>query len=229
MKKSSPLSEVRMPSFGPKLHSFITFLCHIESRISRAHAFLGTSRLSATQIAGHDETETHPGVARWKYEFRKRLVPRKSCLCFQCKCASYMITTCSHLAVTTARWVYGLKMKITFVARIWCGCILKNYTNYTIKTPLTSVSLAPSFCKWCSSIFIYIISESYYMPSIDRFLVSFVQCRMEIQTCRKNEYFHLGFIDQVVVNCVTLKDNPQEIFHNKFSSIQHCKQNTVFP
>jgi hypothetical protein len=37
---------------------------------------------------------------------------------------------------------------------------------------------------------------------------------MEIQTCRKNNYFHLGFIDPVVVNCVTLKDNPQETFDN---------------
>jgi hypothetical protein len=35
---------------------------------------------------------------------------------------------------------------------------------------------------------------------------------MEIQSCRKNDYFHLGFVDLVVVNCVTLKDNPQETF-----------------
>jgi hypothetical protein len=69
------------------------------------------------------------------------------------------------------------------------------------------------------------------MPSIYRFLVSFVSCRMEIQTCRKNDYFQLGFVDPVVVNCVTLKDNPQETFHNlyKFLSIQHYKQNIVFP
>jgi hypothetical protein len=25
----------------------------------------------------------------------------------------------------------------------------------------------------------------------------------------KNDYFHLGFVDPVVVNCVTLKDKPQ--------------------
>jgi hypothetical protein len=38
--------------------------------------------------------------------------------------------------------------------------------------------------------------------SIYRFLVSFVSCRMEIQTCRKNDYFHLGFVNPVVVNFV---------------------------
>jgi hypothetical protein len=38
-------------------------------------AFLGSSRLSAAQVAGCDEIETHPVVARWKYEFRKSLVP----------------------------------------------------------------------------------------------------------------------------------------------------------
>jgi hypothetical protein len=121
-------------------------------------------------------------------------------------------------------------MKITFMARMWCSCISKNYTNYTIKTPSISVSSALGFCKWCSLIFIYIISESYYMPSIYRFLISFVSCRMEIQTWRKNDYFHVGFIDPVVVNCKTLKDNPQETFDNlcKFLSMQHYKQNTVF-
>jgi hypothetical protein len=126
--------------------------------------------------------------------------------------------------------VYGLKMKITFMARMWCCCILKNYTNYTIKTSSISVSLAPGFCKWCSLTYIYIISESYYMPSIHIFPFSFVLCRMEIQTCRKNDYFHFGFIDPVVVNCVILNENPQEIFDNlyKFLSIQHYKQNKVF-
>jgi hypothetical protein len=38
-------------------------------------AFLGTSHLSAAQVAGRDEIGTHPGVARWKYGFRKSLVP----------------------------------------------------------------------------------------------------------------------------------------------------------
>jgi hypothetical protein len=38
-------------------------------------AFLGTSRLLMAQVAGCDEIETHPGVARWKYKFRKSLVP----------------------------------------------------------------------------------------------------------------------------------------------------------
>jgi hypothetical protein len=69
------------------------------------------------------------------------------------------------------------------------------------------------------------------MPSIYRFLVSFVSHRMEIQTRRKNDYFHLGFVNPVVVNCITLKDDPQEIFYNlyKFLSIQHYKKNIVFP
>jgi hypothetical protein len=40
-------------------------------------AFLGTSRLSVAQVAGCDEIETHPAVARWKYEFCKSLVPPK--------------------------------------------------------------------------------------------------------------------------------------------------------
>jgi hypothetical protein len=153
--------------------------------------------------------------------FARALFPQKSCLYFQRKCAGYMITTCLRLVVMTAYWVYGLKIQITFMVRRWCGCILKNYTNYTIKTPSTSVSSTSGFCKWCSSIFIYIINESYYMLSIYRFLVSFVSCRMEIQTCRKNDYFHLGFVDLVVVNCITLKDNPQQILHNlyKFLSI----------
>jgi hypothetical protein len=68
------------------------------------------------------------------------------------------------------------------------------------------------------------------MPSIHIFPFSFVLCRMEIQTCRKNDYFHFGFIDPVVVNCVILNENPQEIFDNlyKFLSIQHYKQNKVF-
>jgi hypothetical protein len=68
------------------------------------------------------------------------------------------------------------------------------------------------------------------MSSIYRFLVSFVSCTMEIQTCRKNDYFHLGYVNPVVVNSVTLKDNPQETFHNlyKLLSIQHYKQNIVF-
>jgi hypothetical protein len=38
-------------------------------------AFLGTSLLSADQVAWRDEIETHPIVARWKYKFRKSLVP----------------------------------------------------------------------------------------------------------------------------------------------------------
>jgi hypothetical protein len=44
-------------------------------------------------------------------------------------------------------------------------------------------------------------------------------------------YFHLGFINPVFVNCVTLKDKPQETFNNlyKFLSIQHYKQNILFP
>jgi hypothetical protein len=35
----------------------------------------------------------------------------------------------------------------------------------------------------------------------------------------------------VVVNCVTLKDNPQETFDNlyKFLYIQHYKENILFP
>jgi hypothetical protein len=40
-------------------------------------AFLGTSRLSAAQVVGCDKIVTHPGVARWKYEFRNSLVPLK--------------------------------------------------------------------------------------------------------------------------------------------------------
>jgi hypothetical protein len=40
-------------------------------------AFPGTSRLSAAQVAGHDEIVTHPKVAKWKYEFCKSLVPPK--------------------------------------------------------------------------------------------------------------------------------------------------------
>jgi hypothetical protein len=53
---------------------------------------------------------------------------------------------------------------------------------------------------------------------------------MEIQTCRKNDYFHLGFVDLVVANCVTLKNNPQETFDKlyKFLAIQHYKHNIVF-
>jgi hypothetical protein len=37
--------------------------------------FVGTSHLSAAQVAGRDEIITHLRVARWKYEFCKSLVP----------------------------------------------------------------------------------------------------------------------------------------------------------
>jgi hypothetical protein len=40
-------------------------------------AFLGTSGLSAAQVAGRKEITIHFGVARWTYEFGKSLVPRE--------------------------------------------------------------------------------------------------------------------------------------------------------
>jgi hypothetical protein len=65
--------------------------------------------------------------------------------------------------------------------RMWYGWISKNYTNYTIKTLSTSLSSAPSFYKWCSLFFIYIINESYYIPSINiLFLLYHVEWRFKL-------------------------------------------------
>ena len=53
---------------------------------------------------------------------------------------------------------------------------------------------------------------------------------MEIQTCRKNGYFHIGFIDPSVVNCKNLKGKPAETFNNayKYLSVQHYKAYILF-
>jgi len=54
---------------------------------------------------------------------------------------------------------------------------------------------------------------------------------MEIQTCRKKGYFHIGFIDPSVVNCENLHDKPAETFKNvyKYLSVQHYKTYILFP
>ena len=54
---------------------------------------------------------------------------------------------------------------------------------------------------------------------------------MEIQTWRRKGYSHIGFIDPSVVNCKTLRDNPEETFANlyKFITVQQKKTNILFP
>jgi len=37
---------------------------------------------------------------------------------------------------------------------------------------------------------------------------------MEIQTCRKKGYYHIGFVDPQVVNCKNLLSNHAETFKN---------------
>ena len=55
---------------------------------------------------------------------------------------------------------------------------------------------------------------------------------MEIQTCRKQGYYHIGFLDPIVVNCKNPQDMPGETFKNvykKYLSVQHYKGYIIFP
>src|SRR6185312_13778733 len=57
-------------------------------------------------------------------------------------------------------------------------------------------------------------------------LIYLVSRRMEIQTCRRKGYSHLGFIDPITFNWRLLRDNSDEIFQNlfKYLSVHHNKQ-----
>ena len=54
---------------------------------------------------------------------------------------------------------------------------------------------------------------------------------MEIQTCRRKGYSHLGFIDPITCNWRILRDTSDELFQNlfKYISVHHNKQMILFP
>jgi len=54
---------------------------------------------------------------------------------------------------------------------------------------------------------------------------------MEIHTCRRKGYSHLGFIDPITCNWRLLRDNTDEIFQMlfKYISVYHNKQMILFP
>jgi hypothetical protein len=52
---------------------------------------------------------------------------------------------------------------------------------------------------------------------------------MEIQTYRKQGYYHIGFVDPTIVNFKNLQDKPGETFKNdKYFSVQHYKGYILF-
>jgi hypothetical protein len=79
-KKSAGSSDV--PQLGAQKNQSIEPLAMLPTEQQGLIAFLGTSGLSAAQVAGRDEIRTHPGVAKWNYEFHKSLVPLKVVLVF---------------------------------------------------------------------------------------------------------------------------------------------------
>jgi hypothetical protein len=72
-KKSAGSSDV--PQLEAQKKQSIEPLVVLPTEQQGPIAFLGTSHLSAAQVAGCDKIVTHPGVATWKYEFCKSLVP----------------------------------------------------------------------------------------------------------------------------------------------------------
>jgi len=80
------------------------------------------------------------------------------------------------------------------------------------------------------SVFFKSCSLPYITKPID-FLLHFVSRRMEIQTCRKKGYYHIGFVDPSVMDCKNLQSNPAETFKNlyKYLCIQHYKGLILFP
>jgi len=72
---------------------------------------------------------------------------------------------------------------------------------------------------------IWLNCEEEYISLISLWLL------MEIQTCRKKGYYHIGFIEPPVVNCKNLLSKHQETYKNvyKYLSIQHYKAHILFP
>ena len=62
-------------------------------------------------------------------------------------------------------------------------------------------------------------------------LIYLVSRRMEIQTCRRKGYSHLGFIDPITCNWRNIRDKSDEIFQNlyKYLSVHHNKHMILFP
>jgi hypothetical protein len=54
---------------------------------------------------------------------------------------------------------------------------------------------------------------------------------MEIQTYKKKRYYHIGFIDPMVVNSTNLRSKPTETFKNiyKYLFVERHKAYILFP
>nr|TKW03580.1 hypothetical protein SEVIR_7G050700v2 [Setaria viridis] len=70
-----------------------------------------------------------------------------------------------------------------------------------------------------------LLEELYFLFNQDALDKSLISCwvLMEIQTCRRKAYYHVGFMDPDVVNESTLRDKPNRILKNiyKFLDNQH--------
>ena len=118
-----------------------------------------------------------------------------------------------------------LMMWISFEGRPLYGLIRKKFTNYSIKRTSTSLWSACGFCMYFT-LLTYCFTRSQHTDP----LIYSVSCRMEIQTCRRKRYSHLGFIDPITCNWRLLRDNPNKIFQNlyKYLAVQHDKYKILF-
>jgi len=148
------------------------------------------------------------------------------CSSFQCKCEGYMTCTWRRWENATSCRAQRLEMKISFVERPSYELIGKKCTNYTIRSP------RHLYRRFVASVSVFFKSCSLpYITNDGGSLLHFVSRRMEIQTCRKKGYYHIGFVDPQVVNCKNLQSNPVETFKNlyKYLTIQHYKSLILFP
>ena len=171
-KSRSSSSDV--PQLGAQEKQSIQPLVVLNQEQQGFLGFLQSTKLTTDQITGASNQDLNPLkeypialVVRWKYKEGTSLVPQRLCLCFQCKCEGYMTCTWRWWVTVTSCRAQRLQTKISFVERPSYGLIGKKSTNYTIKTPSTSLSSLCGCCKCVLEVPIHYKFQTYW------FLTSF--------------------------------------------------------
>ena len=133
---------------------------------------------------------------------------------YQRECMHFINGTWTQLQMDGSCSLLGFKIIITFEGQMTYGLSVLVFISYTIKTPLISLLLVHGFCK-CLLSFLYRSSSIHCAPSHPLFC--FVSCRMEIQHCRRKQYYNVGFMDLHVINEYSVMKWPNRTMKNIFS------------